>query len=254
RVSLAGLPLLAVYCVPISLLGSGVSWVVFVLGAAGFLLMMYLQQAAHVTRWGRPLGSTAASVDPQGFGVNTGASRTSASAVGGAALVLAVILPAFIPTLHLDGLGLFGPGGSGGNGVKVINPTIDMKRDLTLGANVPLLYLKSDDPDPSYPRIAVLTQYNGVEWTPGNRQIISDQTANGLVPLEVPPLSPNLPLDSFNYTVTATNNFQSAWLPTQYPASDVAADGSWHYDTTTMDFLSGDGATTAGLTYKMTAA
>ena len=254
RVSLAGLPLLAVYCVPISLLGSGVSWVVFLLAAVGFLLMMYLQEAAHITRWGRPLGSTAASVDPQGFGVNTGASKTSASAVGGAAVVLAVILPAFIPTLHLDGLGLFGPGGSGGNGVKVINPTIDMKRDLTLGANVPLLYVKTDDPDPSYLRIAVLTQYNGVEWTPGNRQIISDQTANGLVPLEVPGLSANLPLDSYNYTVTATNNFQSAWLPTQYPVSDVAADGSWHYDTTTMDFLSGDSRTTAGLSYTMTAA
>ena len=220
RVSLAGLPLLAVYCVPISLLGSGVSWVVFLLAAVGFLLMMYLQEAAHITRWGRPLGSTAASVDPQGFGVNTGASKTSASAVGGAAVVLAVILPAFIPTLHLDGLGLFGPGGSGGDGVKVINPTIDMKRDLTPRRNVPLLYVKTDDPDPSYLRIAVLTQYNGVEWTPGNRQIISDQTATAWSRSRCPRLSDNLPLDSYNYTVTATNNFQSAWLPTQYPVSD----------------------------------
>ena len=130
RVSLAGLPLLAIYCVPISLLGRGVSWVVFLVAAVGFLLMMYLQESAHITRWGRPLGSTAATVDPSGFGVSTGASKTSAGAVGGAAVVLAVILPVFIPTLHLDGLGLFGPGGSGGDGVKVVNPITDMNRDL----------------------------------------------------------------------------------------------------------------------------
>ena len=254
RVSLAGLPLLAVYCVPISLLGSGVSWVVFVLAAAGFLLMMYLQEAAHITRWGRPLGSTASSVDPQGFGVNTGASKTSASAVGGVALVLAVILPAFIPTLHLDGLGLFGPGGSGGDGVKVINPTIDLRRDLSLGKNIPLLYVKTDDPDPSYLRIAVDTQYNGNEWTPGNRQVISDQVADGIVPLEVPQLSNSLPLDSYNYTVTATRDFQSTFLPTQFPVSDIVAEGDWHYDTTTMDFRSSSTRQVGGLTYTMTAA
>ncbi len=254
RVSLAGLPLLAVYCVPISLLGSGVSWVVFLLAAAGFLLMMYLQEAAHITRWGRPLGSTAASVDPSGFGVNTGASRTSASAVGGAALVLAVILPVFIPTLHLDGLGLFGPGGSGGNGVKVINPTIDLRRDLQRGDNVPLLYVTTDDPDPSYLRIAVDTQYNGTEWTPGNRQVISDQTADGIVPIEVPGLSTNLPIDSYNYRVRATRDFQSTFLPTAYPVSDIVAQGDWHYDTTTMDFRSSSNSSVAGLSYTMTAA
>lgn len=254
RVSLAGLPLLAVYCVPISLLGSGVSWLVFLLAAAGFLLMMYLQEAAHITRWGRPLGSTAATVDPQGFGVNTGASKTSASAVGGAALVLAVILPAFIPTLHLDGLGLFGPGGSGGNDVKVINPSIDLKRDLSRGDNVPLLDIKTNDPDPSYLRIAVLTQYNGIEWTPGNRQVVSDQVADGLVPLEVPGLSNSIPVDAYNYTVTASRDFQSTFLPTQFPVSDIVAQGDWHYDTTTMDFRSKSNSYVAGLTYTMTAA
>ena len=226
----------------------------FLLAAAGFLLMMYLQEAAHIARWGRPLGRSAASVDPQGFGVNTGASRTSASAVGGAALVLAVILPAFIPTLHLDGLGLFGPGGSGGDGVKVINPTIDLRRDLSGATTCRCSTSRTDDPDPSYLRIAVDTQYNGNEWTPGNRQVVSDQIADGIVPLEVPKLSESLPLDSYNYSVTATRDFQSTFLPTQFPVSDIVADGDWHYDTTTMDFRSSSNSTVAGLTYTMTAA
>ena len=254
RVSLAGLPLLAVYCVPISLLGDGVSWVVFLLGASGFLLMMYLQESAHILRWGRPLGSSAATVDPSGFGVSTGASKTSAGAVGGAAVVLAVVLPLFIPTLHLDGLGLFGPGGSGGDGVKVVNPIADMNTELKRGKNVPLLDVTTDDPAPSYLRIAVLKQFNGVEWSTGDRELVGDQVADGLVPLE-DGLFKSVALSSYNYRVKATSDFQSTWLPTAFPVSDINAPGDWHYDTTTMDFIRGnDSLTTAGLSYTMTAA
>jgi hypothetical protein len=250
RVSLAGLPLLAVYCVPISLLGKGVSWLVFLLAAAGFLLMMFLQEAAHISRWGRPLGTSAAS-DPHGFGVSTGASRTSASTVGSAAVVLAVILPIFIPTLHLDGLGWFGPGG-GGSGVKVVNPITDMRRNLHRGKDVPLLEVRTDDPDPSYMRIAVLTQFNGLEWTTGSREIISNQIADGLVPLEQG-LSNSVPLKAYHYAVHATSNFDSRWLPTAFPVSDVEATGDWHWDATTMDFIAGnDQTSTTGLSWTMT--
>ena len=176
---LAGLPLLAVYCVPISVIGSGVSVVVFLIGAAGFLLMIFLQEAAHVARWGRPLGT--GNADPTGFGVSTGASRSSAATVGGAAVVLAVVLPLFIPTLHLDGFGMFGPGGSGDGKVHVVNPVVNMNRDLFLPRDVPLLDIKTDDPDPSYLRIAVLNQFDGVEWSSGSREIVSDQLADGII-------------------------------------------------------------------------
>jgi transglutaminase-like putative cysteine protease len=252
RVPLAGLPLLAVYCVPISVIGNGVSWLVFVLAAAGFLLMMFLHESAHITRWGRPLGGSDAAADPHGFGVRTGASKTSATTVGSAALVLAVFLPVFIPTLHLDGLGLFGPGG-GGSGVKVVNPIADMRRNLHRGRDVPLLTVKTDDPDPSYLRIAVLTQFNGVEWTSGDRAIISGQVASGVLPYSEQGLSTTVQTRPRTYTVTATNNFDSHWLPTMFPASSVTARGDWHWDGTTMDFIAGDNSTdTAGLTWTMT--
>jgi len=251
RVPLAGLPLLAVYCVPISVIGNGVSWVVFLLAASGFLLMMFLHESAHITRWGRPLGTTAAAADPSGFGVRTGASKSNATTVGSAAVVLAVILPVFIPTLHLDGLGLFGPGG-GGDGVKVVNPVADMRRNLNRGKDVPLLTVKTDDPDPSYLRIAVLTTFNGVEWTSGNRSIVSDQTASGLLPVVEQGLAGSVPTDPHNYTVTATNDFESRWLPTMFPVSSINAVGDWHWDATTMDFIAANDSTnTAGLTWTM---
>jgi len=251
RVPLAGLPLLAVYCVPISVIGDGVPKLIFLLGAAGFLLMMFLQESARVTRWGRPLGTGPG--DPTGFGVSTGAIRGTAASVGGVALVLAVVLPLFIPTLHLDGLGLFGPGGSGGDGVRILNPVTDMRRDLQRGQNVPLLDITTDDPDPSYLRIAVLTKFDGLEWTPGNRADVSDQTADGLVPLEQG-LFGSVPTHAYNYKVTATDDFDSSWLPTAFPVSSIDAAGAWRYDATTMDFFNHDRRTAAGLTWTMTAA
>jgi transglutaminase-like putative cysteine protease len=251
RVPLAGLPLLAVYCVPISVIGNGVPWLIFLFAASGFLLMMFLQESAHITRWGRPLGTGPA--DPQGFGVRSGASKASATTVGSAAVMLAVVLPVFIPTLHLDGLGLFGPGG-GGNAVKVVNPITDMRRDLHQGADVPLLTVRTDDPDPSYLRIAVLSEFNGIEWSSGNRAIISDQTASGLLPLTEQGLSANVPTDPHNYRLTATTNFDSRWLPTPFPATSVTAVGDWHWDQTTMDFIAGNDSTnTTGLTWYATA-
>lgn len=253
RVPLAGLPLLAVYCVPISVIGDGVPWLVFLFAAGGFLLMMFLQESAHITRWGRPLGTGAVS-DPQGFGVSNGASKTSATTVGGVAMVMAVVLPVFIPTLHLDGLGLFGPG-NGGNGVKVVNPIVDMRRNLHEGADIPLLTVDTNDPDPSYLRIAVLADFNGIDWTSGNRSIVSDQTATGLLPTIEQGLSGSVPLEPHSYAITATTSFDSHWLPTPFPATSVTAFGDWHWDVTTMDFIAGNDSTNAaGLTWTATAA
>ena len=97
RVPLAGLPLLTIYSIPVSLLGGGVSWIVFTLTTIGFLLMLYLQESRQIARWGRPLGQEAG-VDPSGFGVSNGALRSSAGAIGAAATALAIVVPIFIPT------------------------------------------------------------------------------------------------------------------------------------------------------------
>jgi hypothetical protein len=253
RVPLAGLPLLAIYSVPISLLGGGVPWLVFVLAAAGFLLMLFLQETEHITRWGRPLGTRGVEQDPNGFGVSNGASGASAGSVGIVAVVLAIILPIFIPTLHLGSLGLFGPGGSNG-GVKIVNPITDMRRDLFQGKDVPLVDVTTDDPDPNYLRIAVLTQFNGVEWSAGDRSIISNQTADGLMPILERGLTAPI-AHTYQYSATATSDFDSKWLPTEFPVSSITAAGNWHFDLSTMDFVAADShTTTAGSSWQMTSA
>jgi transglutaminase-like putative cysteine protease len=252
RASLAGLPMVGVYCVAVGLLGDGVSWVVFLGSAAGFLLMLFVQESAKVARWGRPLGS-AATAENRDFGAGAVASRANAVTVGAIAMVLAVILPVFIPTLHLPSPNLFGPGGGGS--VKVINPVADLRRNLVRGHDVPLLDVRTTDPDPSYLRIAVLTDFNGVQWQTGDRAIVSDQVADGLLPVTEQHLGAGVLTDAYPYTVTTTRYFDSTWLPTEFPVSSISASGSWHYDLSTMDFFSTSSDTNAeGITYQMTAA
>ena len=247
RVPLAGLPLLAVYSVPIGLLGGGLTWWVFAVTAAGFLAMLYLHEDQEIERWGRAFGT-----DQDEVSVRTGAARTTAGAVGGVATALAITVPLLVPTaqLHLLDIGQ-GPGGDGD--VKVHNPMADLRRDLVLGEDVALVRVTTDDPDPRYLRIAVLNRFSEEEWTAGDRSIPIENRPEGRLP---PPLgvSSQIPRSEYRYQVSTTDDFDSTWLPTQFPVSAVEADGDWRYDESTMDFIaSDDDLTAAGMDYTMTA-
>ncbi len=250
RVPLAGLALLTIYAVGVSVLAGAVPWVWFALPAAGFLAMLYLYEDDYVARWGRGVGGR--DDDGESFGVRTGAVRATAIGVGGAATALAVVLPAFVPTLQL---GVFGGGiGSGGGGsVDIENPIVDLRRDLRRGDDVPLVRLETDDPAPAYLRISVLTRFNGSEWTSGDRDIPSDQRANGTLP-PLTGVTGGVPRTEYSYQVSALGTFRSTWLPTMATSTYVDAAGNWRFDRDTMDFLAADDDTdTRGLDYTMRA-
>jgi transglutaminase-like putative cysteine protease len=250
RVPLAGLPLLTIYSVPVSMLaGGGVSWWVFALTAGGFLLMLFLQMNEQLIRWGRPLGSEESS-DPAGFSVRTGAVRTTAGTIGGVSTALAVILPVFVPTL---GLAVFpGGNGAGGDNIRIENPMANLRRDLRRGDDIPLMRVRTSDPDPSYLRISVLNRFSENEWSSGDRDVPTDQLASG----QMPPLvgvSDSVPRTEARYEISINDDFESIWLPTQSPISQIEAPGDWRYDLSTMDFLSGDqDLTTEDIRYSMT--
>ena len=250
RVPLAGLPLLTIYSIPVSLLGGGVSWIIFTLTTIGFLLMLYLQESRQIARWGRPLGNDG--VDPSGFGVSNGALRSSAGAIGAAATALAIVVPLFIPTFGIELFGNgFGPGG--GDKIKIENPTVDLKRDIQQGSNAPVITVRTDDPNPGYLRISVLNRFSDNEWSPGDRQAPGDQRAIGTLP-PIAGLSSSVPTKEYDYSVSIGQNFDSPWLPTQFPVSSIDAAGDWRYDSSTMDVMSFDeDLRAAGMQYAMTA-
>lgn len=249
RVSLAGLPLLTIYSIPVSMLGGGVAWWSFTLTAAGFLLMLFLQHREQTSRWGRGIGETGREPGPL-VAVSSHALRTSASSLAAAALLLAVMMPPLVPTLSLSVFG-FGQGSGTGDDITVANPMVDLRRDLMRGDDRPLLRVQTDNPDPSYLRIAVLNRYSEDEWSTGDRDIPDDQRAAGPLPNE--DIDASVPRTRYQSDVSVMMSFVSPWLPTAYPIERILAPGDWRYDVTTYDFLAADGdLDTAGITYEMT--
>ncbi len=249
RVSLAGLPLLTIYSIPVSMLDGGVAWWSFALTAAGFLLMLFLQHGEQTSRWGRGIGE--AGREPgTSVSVSSHAIRTSASSLGAVALLVAVMVPQFVPTLSLSVFG-FGPGGGTGGDITVANPMVDLRRDLLREDDRPLLRVRTDNPDPEYLRIAALNRYSQEEWSTGDRDIPTDQRAQG--PLPNDDIDPSLPRTRYQTDVSAMIGFASPWLPTAYPLERIFAPGDWRYDVATYDFLSADNdLDTAGINYQMT--
>ncbi|MEO9324677.1 transglutaminaseTgpA domain-containing protein [Nocardioides sp. C4-1] len=247
RVPLAGLPLLTVYSVPISLIDRGLSWWVFAITAIGFLALLYLQEEEHLSRWGRSLdGST--SVRRLSDTV-----RGSAVGVGAAATAAAVALPLAIPTFDLAVFDV-GPGRGGSGDIEVVNPLVDMRRDLERGEDIDMITVTTDDPDPDHLRIAVLKRFTNDQWSGGNRRVPEANLADGRVP--APDSDPEVVrYDEADYEVQVAEEFQSRWLPTQAPITSIYAEGDWRYAEDSIDFLAGnDDLTTAGLSYSMTAA
>lgn len=251
--AVAGIVLLAVLAVPISVMGSlegasgaarsGVSPWLFALAAAGWLAQVVLAEGDRLQRWGRELDGP----DPAPGG-SAPASRSvlGTIAVGGTATALALVVPLAVPTMHLDFKG-FGAGPGNGH-VTVTNPMVDVQHSLVQGDDVPLVEVRTDDPDPSYLRLAVLIRFTATQWSAGDRSIPQDQGSHGTVPIDG--LGPDPSGVSFPYRISVEPSFDSRWLPTPAPITAIEADGDWRYDTSTNDFVAvGDGLSTAGLTY-----
>lgn len=250
RVPGAGLALLAIYSVPSGLLDQGPGWGSFVLAAAGFLLLLHLDAREALQRWGRSLGPDDSSPWGHGNPVRE-AARAGAGRIGVTATVLALVVPAFVPVLSTD---LFDLGGGSGSGdIRIRKPIADMRRDLERGEDVPMVQVRTDDPDPSYLRISVLNRFTGVEWSSGDRDVAQENTADGTLP-EPAGLSSSVPRTQYDYRVQITDRLDSTWLPTQFPASAIQAEGDWRFDPTTMDFLAADDdLDTRGMDYTLTA-
>ena len=243
RVPVAGLPLLAVYTAPVSILPAGVPWWAFAAGAFGFLSLLADDQGRRLGGWGRPVGQSAFS-DSLGTRVSTASVRASARRIGLTATGLAVVVPMLVPTLSSGLFAGAGPGGGGGGDVRIENPMVDLRRDLARGRDVDLLRVRTAG-DPSYLRISVLDSFDGQTWKPSRREIPSDQRADGLLP-SPPGLGSSIPTTEEDWSIETVSSFASQWLPVPYPAATVDVDGDWRYDVRTLDFLSADGEVDAG--------
>lgn len=238
RVAVAGLPLLMAYTVPVSILGTPTSWPAFALAGACFLGMLVADERGRLERWGRR--------------IDTGDRPRGAILIGATALAAAVIASAVLPsepTLTLPGFG------SGNRGpVRITDPIADLKRDLVLGADIPLLRVTvtsgSTSPAPSYVRLTVLDEFDGESWRPGAHPRPQGQSATGDIPLLG--LDSEQPGEDIGWHVSVTERLASSWLPTPRHLRTIEAGPDWRYSVDTLDFRAvDDDLTTAGLTYPL---
>ncbi|HEX4977267.1 MAG TPA: DUF3488 and transglutaminase-like domain-containing protein [Nocardioides sp.] len=251
RAPVAGLPLLAVYTAPVSILERGVPWWAFAFAGVGFLVLVAAQEETRLSRWGRNVSGSGRLQDSQGTGVSPGAVWGSARRIGLTATGLAVVVPLAVPTLSLSFFD--GPGrgaGGGGDAVTVDNPMVNMRRDLSRGTDVDMVRVRTDDPDVGYLRIAVLDDYQDGSWSPGERERPPEQRADG--PVTPPPgLDEPDAARSYTWDVEVLGEFDTDWLPTPYPVGSIVAEGDWRYSRDTLDFTSFDSQDARGMAYRL---
>ena len=239
RVPLAGLPLIAALTVPVSLLG-GVPLLAFASAAVAFSLLLAADQTLRVGQWGLGHWGGQREQEDQHTDTEVGLPSTlpPAFAVGVAGVVVAIVAPILLPS----GLGLLDRIGSGGSGdgaggpLELSNPMLNLQRDLVQGSDDPLLQVSTNDPSPDYLRLTVLDEFDGDAWRPSERDIPPTNQADERLP-SPPGLAATTPKQAYRATMVATEDFQSQWLPTPYPAVDVSVSGDWRYDSDTVDIV-----------------
>lgn len=247
RVPVAGLPLLLALTVPITVLAGPLAVGVFVSTGAAFLALLAAQHTDQLHGWGREIVARASARRATGISV-------AASRIGAVALAGAIVLPVAIPVSS----GLFhgkrgDTGGNGTRGVTLVNPMIDIRRDLIRRTHTPLVDVQTDDTDPSYVRLTVLDQFTGSDWRASDRRLPEVNQVGGDLPV-APGLSSTQTGQSTTWRMHIDDTFETTWLPTPYPATGVRVPGDWRFDSRFLDIVNIDEpASSLGMTYHVDA-
>jgi transglutaminase-like putative cysteine protease len=235
RPALAGLPMLAIYSVPVTVTTESTSWFQFVLGAIGFLWLLVTDNVDRVRRFGRRFTGDGRDVDlwePSPLA----AAGQRLGAVGVIAAVLLPLIPFAMPAGVIDqfgagagGGGGIGPGGKNGKQVSMFallsgQLNRDKAFDMVKVTNV------SNDPNPYYLRFNVLEEltargFNAKPITGGK------PVGSGLA---APGWDSSVKTTTQKATIEITNELAIYFLPIYtWPTKLEKVDNSWSFDTNT---------------------
>jgi len=249
RAALAGLPLLVLYTVPTAVAPDGVNWVAFAVAAIGFLALLLAESRERVSRWGRPMRYI---VDRPNLRPSAETSPLSqvGRRVGATALGLALVVPVVLPDLRTGAFGFgsggFGDGGGSGNKVAVVNPIVDLGRNLRRSENRPVISYRGRA---DYLRLVGLDEFTGAQWRPSELEVSrnDNDVEDGL--RSPPGLGSEVATNTRRYDIKIFDLEQN-WLPLPYPAKRVSIDGTWLYDGSTFNVF-GENTSTRQLEYQV---
>jgi hypothetical protein len=257
RPAVAGLPLLVLFCIPLTTsLHQGVfgAMTVFILGMAGYLAMLAVDARERLRLWGRLVTMWHRGQDPAAAPQGTPNTRELAAAgrrIGVAAVVIALFVPLLVPGLRNHKL-FSGGGGGGEDLVTLPNPVVQMNNDLRQSTPEPVLTYRTTDPDPQYLQVYVLSNLTSSTWTltPAPGQPVQ----GGNLPA-TPGLSRGIRTSAETTRITVSKGLTSgagkaSFLPLPYPARSVSVGGDWRADPRTLTMFSAQSL--AGLSYTVT--
>jgi transglutaminase-like putative cysteine protease len=262
RPAIAGLPLLVLFCVPLTTdarPGAVGATLVFCAGMVGYLGLLSADGRHRLRLWGRLIHPWQDDADSQGPDVRPLAA--AGRRIGSAAVVLAIALPLLIPGLKAhrlfpgDGTG---KGGGGSNGkISFPRPLDLLNTDLRETRPVPVLTYHTTDTTPPYLQVYVLGNLTTNAWTMGQAPATTGLTSKGFMPA-VPGMASGTPGPSVHEWINLGGNLANrgnvSYLPLPYAARQVKISGSssWRIDGATLSVLS-PSARLSGLRYQVLA-
>jgi transglutaminase-like putative cysteine protease len=157
RPALAGLPMLAIYSVPVAVRDESTNLIPFALGAAGFLWLLVTDNVDRVRRFGRRFTGDGRDVDlwePSPL-------AAAGQRLGLIGIAMAVMLPLVVPGMTTGVLDRFGHGTGagvtgGGSGRGAVNMFAQLSGELNRDQAVTMLKVTNvNDPAPFYLRFGV---------------------------------------------------------------------------------------------------
>ena len=181
RPALAGLPMLAIYSVPVAIYVDDVPVLPFIIGSIGFLWLLVSDNIDRVRRFGRRFTGDGRDVDVWEPSPLAAAGRR----LGVVGVAAAVLLPLLMPSITggllsqitQNGSGIGdGTGGSGTGGK--ISLFAALNGSLTQGDTVQIIKLTTDEQEPFYLRFGVADQLTNVGF--GSRGPTGNSVNRGL--------------------------------------------------------------------------
>ncbi|GID32054.1 transglutaminaseTgpA domain-containing protein [Paractinoplanes brasiliensis] len=227
--ALAGLPMLAIYSVPVAVYIDSVPVLPFIIGAFGFLWLLVSDNIDRVRRFGRRFTGDGRDVDVWEPSPLAAAGRR----LGVIGVVAAVFLPLLVPTINggllsrltQTGTGVgVGPGnGTGGR----INLFASLSGQLTRTDVVELVRLRTDEQTPYYLRFGVADQLTNNGF--GSRTPNGESVTQGLPDPRT--TTPTANFSNHRAQVQVSDSLQQGMLPLYQ--NTVAVDGlqsGWNFD------------------------
>lgn len=230
RPALAGLPMLAIYSVPVAVYVDSVSPIPFVVGAIGFLWLLVSDNVDRVRRFGRRFTG-------EGRGVDVWEPSPLASAGRRLAVVgvlVAVVLPLAVPAMSAGFLGQFGNGdglgqaGKGNRGNGRVDLFAELSGRLKQAGVTDMVRVTTNDPNPFYLRFGVADQINGSGFS--NHQPAGQPVSDDL-PDPVGVDLRRVTTQPATARIEITENFAMPLVPVySAPTAIRGLDASWSYD------------------------